>query len=118
MTLRLAAACAALTFAAAAPAFAAVPISAALTNPTSEQRPITSTISWRCADTGCTTAHADREQFSVRTCKALARQVGPVAAFVSGSRSFTPEQLAECNTAARTVAATTPASSATASAAN
>ncbi len=117
MNLRLFAACAALTFSAAAPAFAGMPISATLANAVEPTRPITSTISWRCADTGCATSQADREQFSMTTCKALARQVGPVAAFVSGSRSFTPEQITQCNSVARTVVAATPAPTATANAA-
>lgn len=110
MKLRIAAACAALSFACAAPAFAGLPVTATLAAPVDrETRPIAGDVVWRCAADSCATQQAIRATVSVNTCKAIARSVGPVTAFQGGGITLSADELTRCNAVARTVQASTAA---------
>jgi len=56
---------------------------------------------FNCAGNQC--AAVLRAKLSVRTCRELAKEVGPIASFGSGSTSLNDEELARCNAVAKTV---------------
>jgi len=56
--------------------------------------------SWRC-EAGACTASGGKSQPALRACKRVVAKVGEVAAFSIDGRSFSEQELAECNAAAK-----------------
>jgi hypothetical protein len=98
MNLRLIAAGAVALASLSTQAFAFNPISVTLAAPAAHPtRPIAGGRIFDCTDATCVARQAELTDLSVGTCKALARRVGEIAAFTTGSHALTPEQLAQCN---------------------
>ncbi|MCT2557448.1 hypothetical protein N0B51_00490 [Tsuneonella sp. YG55] len=91
----------ALTFSAAlapAPAQAATGAAfyhAELAVPAAEARTIASGLLWNCADTACTANKGTSRPVIV--CKRLAKEVGPISAFVANGKPIDGDDLARCN---------------------
>jgi hypothetical protein len=101
MNLRLTAACAAMAFACASPAFAEVTLVATLAAPLAHAgHPLAGEVIWRCAADSCTTSEATVDTLSLNTCKALARQVGAISAFRGVGRELSAADLERCNAVA------------------
>lgn len=108
MNLRLVAAGAIALASLSTQAFAFNPISVTLAAPAERpSRPIAGGRIFDCADATCVARQSELTDLSVSTCKALARRVGEITAFTTGSHALTAEQLAQCNSV---VARTTPPS--------
>jgi len=80
------------------PAFASYTFETA--EPVSKKRVIAESVVWTCEDTVCT-GDLKRKAPTVRVCKKIAKEVGPVTAFRNTVAELSAEDLAECNTAAR-----------------
>jgi hypothetical protein len=88
------------TFGAAASANRSEAVTATVSQPfAADSRVIAAGIVWNCSGDACI-ANAERI-VNVRTCRRLAREVGPVTAFASATAALTAEQIEACNTAAR-----------------
>lgn len=97
----LAAACAALVSLSATAALAAEPVTATLQQPVAQPvKFIAGGAVFDCAGDTCVANAATSQTYGTDTCKKIAAQVGPVAAF-SDHRRFTDARLAQCNTAAK-----------------
>ena len=76
-------------------------ITARLAQPVAERTQVISENTlWRCE--GDTCQAVSRRAASVRTCRQLVREVGPLTAFGPESASLTSEELARCNGDAQT----------------
>lgn len=72
---------------------------AMLAGPAPREQFVAHGLLWRCAGARCTAPAANSRPAIV--CEALARTIGPLATFASGSDPFDGEALARCNAAAR-----------------
>jgi hypothetical protein len=99
MKFRLAAyAAAALVGAFATSALAAGPVTAKLQTPVEAARkPVAGGAVFRCLGDTCVAATPIEATVSVRACRELKRDVGPVSAYGSQSKQLDAEQLAACN---------------------
>jgi hypothetical protein len=72
-------------------------------SPETEVRQVIDGRQWKCLGTGCrgNAASAPKSQPILRECRAVAAQFGRLALYRSGRRSLSPEQLAQCNLAAK-----------------
>lgn len=68
--------------------------------PTSETTVAARNTVWTCEGEICRAR--PNHAVSVSACRALAREVGPVASYGTDERQLTEEQLAACNSSART----------------
>lgn len=94
--LRISAALAASAFFA-LPALAATPFSATLETPVAEKTRVTAYDAvWICEQDKCD-ATLDRKSATVRVCKKVASEIGPVKAFGTSESVLSDEDLAECN---------------------
>ena len=62
---------------------------------------------WVCDGASCAAAVPISDSLSVDGCKDLARKVGPISAYGAAGQGLNAADLAKCNLAARTPAATT-----------
>lgn len=68
---------------------------AELTAPATEARTIASGLLWNCADSACTANKGTSRPVIV--CKRLAKEVGPISAFVANGKPIDADDLARCN---------------------
>jgi hypothetical protein len=96
---------AALTLTSAAGAFAAEnTFSASLASPVAKTKIVAGGAVWNCEGETCVAGAITTETSSLRACKALAKEVGPLAAY-GGRAAFEADKLAKCNTVAKAPAA-------------
>ncbi|MFO1015749.1 MAG: hypothetical protein U1E50_18495 [Caulobacteraceae bacterium] len=102
MNLRLAAACAAMSFAFAGAAIAAVPpTTATLETPVAAPKQIAAGGAiWNCAGSTCVSSGANQDSTQVTTCRVLVRKLGKVTAFASARRTLDADELTRCNAVA------------------
>lgn len=73
---------------------------ATLAAPTIKQEQILDGAVWRCADTVCRSASEPRD-VGVSACRSVAKRFGKIAAYTSGDKTLSPEQLETCNQSAK-----------------
>jgi hypothetical protein len=56
---------------------------------------------WVCQRAVCTAAAGGEEQPTLRACRRVVRELGPVTAFSWLGRALAPDQIAACNAAAK-----------------
>ena len=66
-----------------------------------QERVIADRLLFNCIGDQC--AAVLRSKISVRTCRELAKEVGPITAFGSANQSLNDEELGRCNAAAKKV---------------
>lgn len=97
----LATACAVFALSLASAALADSQINATLSAPrATHSKFIAAHAVWNCEGDTCVAQIAPDESVGVSGCKDLARQVGPLSAYVPDGRPLSPAGLAKCNTAA------------------
>jgi hypothetical protein len=100
MKLRFAAAVvAAVAFASSA--VAAEPVVAKLQAGKGAAKPVAGGAVFECLGDVCAARSPSSDTATLRGCKDLARQMGPVASFGSSSKPLSDEQIASCNASAR-----------------
>jgi hypothetical protein len=52
---------------------------------------------WRCAGSTCTLISKPRDASSLRSCRQLQRQVGPLSAYGASEQPFDADRLTKCN---------------------
>jgi hypothetical protein len=103
-----AAACAALVTLSAAPAFAADPVVAKLSQPvTQATKVIAGEAVFACEGDSCIATAPTSQTFSSSTCKVIAAKFGPVTAY-TGAKAMDDARLASCNSVAVARAAAGP----------
>lgn len=66
-----------------------------------QERVIADRMLFNCVGDQC--AAVLRTKLSVRTCRELAKEVGPITAFGAGAQSLTEEELTRCNEVAKQI---------------
>ena len=95
-----AAACAALVTLSAAPAFAAEPVVAKLSQPVGQAtKVIAGEAVFACEGDSCVATSPTSQTFSSSTCKVIAAKFGPVTAY-TGAKPMDDARLASCNSVA------------------
>jgi hypothetical protein len=59
-------------------------------------------VAWNCVDSGCSSVSKTVRAIPMSECRALARRLGRLSAFVTSQGPFTDDRLAKCNKAAPT----------------
>lgn len=81
----------------AAPALASTPFTAKLETPKAEKERITAyDVVWICEADSCE-AYLDRSTATVRVCKKVVKEIGPITSFGSEEDSLSAEEVADCN---------------------
>jgi len=104
MKLKTLTAVAVLALCAASSALAATTLTATLPAPATKARVIAGGAVWACEGTVCVATAAPDNVASTKSCKDLAKAVGPVVGYASASFSLDAENLAKCNLSARPAA--------------
>lgn len=73
---------------------------ATLVSATIKQEQILDGAIWRCADTVCRSASEPRD-VGVSACRSVAKRFGKIAAYTSGDKTLSAEQLESCNQSAK-----------------
>lgn len=86
-----------LSTAIAMPAFASTAFTATLKTPKEEKERISAyDVVWVCENDTCE-AYLDRKTATVRVCKKVAAEIGPVSAFGTADDKLSDEEIATCN---------------------
>jgi hypothetical protein len=94
----------------AVPSLAQAPWTATLQTAATKASFIGHSVLWACTDTGCVSRSDTPTDDEMGACKGVAKQVGPLTAFVAGHGAFNAARLARCNEDSPKLSTTTTAS--------